>query len=217
MRYASVVSVAICALMLFQGGLFGQDMSKADRNFWKKKAKMYVKNPEALQAEFENFQDQIKDLKRRNKDLMDQASNSQSSDVADSLRWALIESQSEVEALQGQMEKLRRSLQTQKTVNDMGIKAGLVYRVQIGAYVFHEMEANPGDSEDFVVERADGFNKYLIGSFRTYDEAVGFRDELRQMGLSGAWIVPYIDGVRATINEANEYLRNQQNQTSFLD
>ncbi|RMG69481.1 MAG: hypothetical protein D6722_10240 [Bacteroidetes bacterium] len=203
--------------MLFQGGLFGQEMSKEDRKFWKQKAKMYVKNPEALQAEFENFQDQIKDLKRRNRELMEQAATAQSSDLVDSLRWALIESQSENEAMQGQMEKLRRSLSTQKTVNDMGIRAGLVYRVQIGAYVFHEMQSDPGDSEDFVVERADGFNKYLIGSFRSYEEAEEFRDEVRSMGLSGAWIVPYIDGVRATIDEANQYLQRQQEQASFLD
>ena len=98
----------------------------------------------------------------------------------------------------------------------MAIQPGLVYRVQIGAYVFYEMDNPPVNAGDFVAERADGFNKYVIGSYRTYEEAGEFKDEIRKMGIKDAWVVPYIDGVRVTIEEANTYLGNQ-GKTSLLN
>lgn len=211
--------LSFCAslLILIPVGSLQAQVSKADKKFWKQKAKMYVKNPISLKAEFENYQEQIKDLKRRNKELMNEASQSQNSDLVDSLRWALIQSEGELEALRTQNEKLKKYSQTQKTVNDMGIRTGLVYRIQIGAYVFYEIENKNITSDDFIAERADGFNKYVIGGFRDYDEATGFRDEIRKMGLEDAWVVPYLDGVRITIEEANQHLQNQGQQANFLD
>jgi hypothetical protein len=34
---------------------------------------------------------------------------------------------------------------------------------------------------------------------------------LRKIGVKDAWIVPYLDGVRVTMDEAKEYLRKQEN------
>ncbi|GAB4425966.1 MAG: hypothetical protein OHK0039_43840 [Bacteroidia bacterium] len=215
MRYFIRLTSAVFALLFLTTAAQAQD--EGDAKFWKKKAKMYAKNPEALQAEFQNYQDQISDLKRRNKELMNQVANTQSSDAIDSLRWALIEANTEVEQLRGQNEKLKRSYGSQKAANDQGIRAGLVYRVQIIASVFNEMQMPGAVSDDFLVERADGFNKFVIGGYRTYDEAVEFRDKLRELGFADAWVVPYIDGKRASINEANEYLSNRPSQASFLD
>ncbi|MEZ4827674.1 MAG: SPOR domain-containing protein [Bacteroidia bacterium] len=189
---------------------------KDEKKFWKDKAKMYTKNPLSLKAEFENYQEQIKDLKARNKELMKKGGSGQSADLVDSLRWALIQMEGELQAQRSQKEKLEKAYNAQKTVNDMGIQAGLTYRVQIGAYVFYEMGNAPEQAGDFVAERADGFNKYVIGSFRVYDEAQEFRDELRKMGMKDAWVVPYLDGVRVTIDEANRYLEKQGKNT-FLN
>ncbi|MEM7373221.1 MAG: SPOR domain-containing protein [Bacteroidota bacterium] len=178
---------------------------------------MYVKNPLSLRAEFENYQDQIKDLKRRNKELMNQASETQSSDAVDSLRWALIQSEGELEALRTQNQQFKKQYGTQKVVNDMGIPAGLIYRIQIGAFVFYQMDSKGSSSSDFLAERSDGFNKYMIGAFRTYDEASEFKDELKKLGLDNPFVVPYIDGVRVTVDEANQYLQRQESQANFLD
>lgn len=215
MRYLSVTVITFLVLSVMAPTLYGQ-VSKEEKKFWKDKAKMYVKNPLSLKAEFENYQDQIKDLKKRNKDLMQKGTVAQNSDMVDSLRWALIQMEGELQAQQSQNDKLKKAYSSQKTVNDMGIKAGLLYRVQIGAFVFYEMSNPPIEGEDFVAERADGFNKYVIGNFRTYDDALGFRDELRKLGMKDAWVVPYIDGVRVTIKEADAHKKNQ-GRTTFID
>ena len=215
MRYLPVITLLYFALIFAHTSVFGQ-IPKEEKKFWKNKAKMYVKNPVSLKAEFENYQEQIKDLKTRNKNLMQKSSDSQSSDLVDSLKWALIQVEGELEALKSQNTKLESAYTAQKTVNDMAIQPGLVYRVQIGAYVFYEMDNPPVNASDFVAERADGFNKYVIGSYRTYEEAGEFKDEIRKMGIKDAWVVPYIDGVRVTIDEANRYLSNQ-GKTSLLN
>ena len=108
--------------------------------------------------------------------------------------------------------KLQQAYKTQKTVNDMGIQTGLVYRVQIGAFVFYEMNNTPQNSDDFHAERSDGFNKYVIGSFRTQGEAEQFRDSMKKIGIKDPWVVPYIDGIRVTIQEADQYLSGQGSQ-----
>ncbi|MDX2250185.1 MAG: hypothetical protein SF052_25605 [Bacteroidia bacterium] len=216
MRYLPVFIFSILALFFQINSVFAQEPDD-EKKFWKDKAKMYTKNPLSLKAEFENYQEQIKDLKARNKELMKKGSSTQSSDLVDSLRWALIQMEGELQAQRSQKEKLEKAYQAQKTVNDLGIQAGLTYRVQIGAYVFYEMNNPPEQAGgDFVAERADGFNKYVIGSFRVYDEAQSFRDELRKMGMKDAWVVPYLDGVRVTIDEANAYLE-KQGKTTFLN
>jgi cell division protein FtsN len=215
MRFFVTSMIGLLALMLLQTAAIGQ-VSREEEKFWKDKAKMYKKNPLSLKAEFENFQDQIRDLKKRNKELMAQSGSSENSELVDSLRWALIQMEGELQAQRSQKEKLEKAYQAQKKVNDAGVQTGLVYRVQIGAYVFYEMEKTPENSGDFLTERAEGFNKYVIGSFRAYDEAGQFRDELQKMGMNDAWVVPYVDGVRVTIDEANRYLERQE-QATFIN
>ncbi|MDP5168718.1 MAG: SPOR domain-containing protein [Bacteroidia bacterium] len=184
-------------------------VSKEETKFWKQKAKMYAGNPLALKAEFENYQEQIKDLKARNKDLLNRSASNQNTDLVDSLRWAAIQVEGELQALQSKYDQLRAEYQSRRKVSDMGIQPGLIYRVQIGAFVFHEMENVKGDSPDIVSEKADGFNKYVIGNFRSYEECEGFRDELKTLGIEDAWIVPYLDGERVSIQEAKDYLARQ--------
>jgi hypothetical protein len=204
-------------VLLLTAGIFWNHLtlaqgriSKEEEKFWKEKAKMYAKNPASLKSEFESYQDQIDELKKINKDLDSRLRGAQNTDALDSLRWALVQQESELQALRGQKERLEKSLTSQKKVNELGIRDGLVYRIQIGAYVFYEMPgATSPKSDDFVAEKSDGFNKYIMGGFRTYEEALAFRDEIRKMGIKDAWVVPYIDGVRVTIEEAKEHLAKQ--------
>ncbi len=206
------------ACILSIPNLSAQDMSKQEKKFWKDKAKMYVKNPSALKGEFENFQEQINDLKTQlresiAKENTEGANPGVAADdgTTDSLRWQLVQLEAQVQNLRRQNERLQSEVATNNKTSQMGIQDGLVYRVQIGAYVFYEMENKPETGGDFVSERADGFNKYVIGSFRTYEEAAAFRQELKKMGLSDPWVVPYIDGIRVTIDEAEQYQGSQGN------
>ena len=209
MKTAKLLFCIVLGLLILSPGLQAQS-DKETQKFWKKKAKGYVKKPLALKAEFENYQNQIKDLKERNKKLVEQLnSGGADKNMTDSLRWAIIQLEGELQSTKNQYAKLEAAYKTERKVSEMGIRTGLIYGVQIGAYVFYEMENPPADAQDIIVERADGFNKYVIGSFRTYDEAGNFKEELRKMGVDDAWIVPYIDGVRVTMDEAKSY-RDQQ-------
>ncbi len=213
MRTVSIFIGIVLGLACLASPLQAQT-DKETQKFWKKKAKGYTKKPLALKAEFENYQNQIKDLKDRNKQLVEQLNEGglaggDANKVVDSLRWAIIQLEGELQATKNQYAKLENAYKTLKKTEDMGIRTGLVYGVQIGAYVFYEMQNPPDNAPDVIVERADGFNKYVIGNFRTYDEATNFRDELRKMGVKDAWIVAYIDGVRVSMEEANEYLQKQ--------
>lgn len=208
-----VLGALFCAMPLQSQA---QAADKATVKFWKNKAKGYVKNPLALKAEFENYQNQIKDLKDRNKKLVEQlnagggvASGDKS--LVDSLRWAIIQLEGDLQSTKNNYAKLEAAYKTQKKVSEMGIRTGLIYGVQVGAFVFYEMQNPPVDAQDVIVERAEGFNKYVLGNFRTYDEASSFRDELAKIGVKGPWVVPYIDGVRVTIEEAKEYSEKQGN------
>jgi hypothetical protein len=190
-------------------------VSKDEARFWKKKAKMYKRNPMSLKAEFENYQQQIEDLKAQVKDLMESGSSGPTDEEAN-LRMRIIELENDRSRLQSENEKLRRELASTKQVSEMGIRSGLVYRVQLVAAVLQDFDSPNSASDDVVVERSDGYNKFLIGGFRTYDKAQQFREEVRLLGFEDAWIVPYIDGKRVTIDEANQY-RNSEGQASFLD
>lgn len=210
------IFISLFCLLMVPSLVSAQVSSKEEKKFWKAKAKKYVKNPLELKAEFKNMQAQIDDLKQRNKELTMELSQGAGAEV-DSLRWALIQAQGELDAAQAELQRLRQQYSEQSGMMSSGTQPGLVYRVQIGAYVFHQAENIPQGSEEFVSERADGFNKYLIGSFRTYEEAALFRDELETMGMQDPWVVPYIDGKRASIDEANAYLARQGKTPSILD
>lgn len=127
----------------------------------------------------------------------------------DSLRWTLVKIEGELEAERTKNKKLTVALVSRTKASDQGIKTGLVYRIQIGAYVINELSNSGVNTHDFIAERSDGYNKYIIGSCRTYAEAMHMRDDLRKLGIKDAWIVPYIDGERVTANEANEYTASQ--------
>ncbi|MFK7972241.1 MAG: hypothetical protein AB8F95_17865 [Bacteroidia bacterium] len=201
----------------FSASIHAQD--KAELKFWKNKAKAYKKNPLSLKAEFENYQNQIKDLKRRNKEMAERLSDLEGGaptagpgkSLTDSLRWNLLQKEKELQTAKQDYAKLETAFRSVKRTNDMGIRPGLIYGVQIGAFVYHQMDNVPTDANDVIEEKSDGFNKYVIGNFRTYDEAQGFRNELRKIGLKDAWIVPYLDGVRVTMDEAKQYLQKQGN------
>ena len=213
--------LVLLSLLLSSPVLFAQQKkNKEDEKFWKTKAKMYAKRPLALKATIENYENQIKDLKNHVKELEEHLGSGSmqvagESDLTDSLRWAVIQLEGELQDQKNQYRKLEEAYKTQRHVSDMGISTGLVYRVQIGAYVLHEPELPQTTDNNFHMERSDGFNKYAIGFFRTYDEAAVMRHEVQKMGIEDAFVVAYIDGMRVSIKEASQYRENEG--TTFLD
>ena len=82
---------------------------------------------------------------------------------------------------------------------------GLIYKVQIGLLDASETPFYPIREEELAIEVVDGYQKYLLGAFRSYEASLEYRDLLRKFGLKDAWVVPYIDGKRSESREAEAY------------
>jgi hypothetical protein len=86
---------------------------------------------------------------------------------------------------------------------------GVEFRIQCGAFrdsrqAPSELAAKYGITELIQEEYIDGWYKYTVGSFRSYEEAGRFRDAfIKRTKILSAFIVAYRDGKRlANINEA---------------
>ncbi len=218
MRKILVVSITLLAGFLATQESWAQEsLTKEEVKYWKKKAKMYTKRPEALKSEFENLHNQIEDLKKKNKSL-ELNGNTGGTPLVDSLMWVLAKQEGEYQNMKREYDQMKESYKTLKTANDKGIKEGLVYRVQIGAFVLeNDTDYANLNEEKFSIERSDGMYKYILGAFRSYEEAEKFRGKLMQMGMDEPWIVPYIDGIRVSMDEAREYMGTQAHDTYYLD
>lgn len=87
--------------------------------------------------------------------------------------------------------------------------SGIEFRIQCGAFRDQiptvEKIASLYRITDIVQEeRHEGWYKYTVGSFKTYEEATKYRNDfIRRTGLNTAFIVAYRDGVRlASVSDA---------------
>ena len=92
----------------------------------------------------------------------------------------------------------------------------VVFKIQLGAFSdllqsdIHSDWNNMASGKNLEYTRNNnGLYVYTLGNFNTFDEAVKLRDHVRKSGVPDAFIVPYKDGVRIRMEEANELLRIQ--------
>lgn len=186
----------------------GGGETKEEKKIWKKKAKSYVKDPLALKKELEDNNKQLKELTAKNTELQKKynACNSR----VDSLQSLISMKEAEIKQLQAQKEKLQAQLEAQKNIVEKDINPGLVFKVQVGAFVHFDINKYLKDTgENFEGESMDGMNKYTIGKFKEFDVAEAFRKDVIKLGIKDAWIVPYIDGRRVEMKDARAYLEKQ--------
>ena len=58
------------------------------------------------------------------------------------------------------------------------------------------------NSANLETEKQDDLQKIVVGQFRDYQKADNLKNQLRAMGVEGAWIVSYKDGMRVPIDVA---------------
>lgn len=192
-------------MLLSVGQLHAQKKSKKSNKdelkHWKNEVKKYKKNPLALKALTEDY----KQFKKENIDLQDKL-NSFESDKSKELQ-KIAQLEREVSQLNGDLmaaeEKARQISLQQEDLATKGLAMGTIFRVQIGAYAEKSL---PGDldtaEDDMEVEEADGLQKIMVGQFREISKAEELQEYMKTIGVSDAWIVPYRDGVRITMEEA---------------
>lgn len=81
---------------------------------------------------------------------------------------------------------------------------GIVFKVQIGAFKNKDLSKFIDNNPNFSGDEDGGMKKYSIGIFRDYWEADAFKKYLREMGVKDAWIVSYKDGQRVDIKDVLE-------------
>ena len=175
--------------------------SKDELKHWKNEVKKYKKNPLALKALTEDY----KQFKKENIELQDKV-NSFESDRSQELQ-KIAQLEREVSQLNNNLmaaeENARQLALQQEDLADKGLMMGTIFRVQIGAYAETSI---PGDlngaEDDLELEESEGLQKIMIGQFREIAKAEELQQYMKTIGVSDAWIVPYRDGIRITMEEA---------------
>ncbi len=80
------------------------------------------------------------------------------------------------------------------------------YSVQVGAFrnaiQSDVLSKKFNISETIKSEMAEGFNKFMVGSFGEYKQARNHREEVKQKGCNSAFVVAYNGAKRITVQEA---------------
>jgi len=80
----------------------------------------------------------------------------------------------------------------------------IVYSVQIGAYSNFSSNLISEDISQLKTFEDDGFNKFAVGRFSTYKEAVLLREDLTRIGFKDCFIIAKSYGVPVEMKEALE-------------
>jgi hypothetical protein len=202
------LTLFFCLVLLFAGTQTFAQLSKQEKKEWKKKAKEFKTNPEALKqltddkaaadAQVSSLTSQVGQLTTSNSDK-----DARIAELEDQLAQA----RNEVSSVRAEMAQLKATPQSAAPINPMDFSKGVIFKVQIGAFKNKDLskyfENNPNfGGEAAGAEKAE--QKLTIGVFRDYWEADTFKKYMRDMGVKDAWIVPYRDGVRVEIKDVLE-------------
>lgn len=105
------------------------------------------------------------------------------------------------------LHKLQRKVRQINTVNES--KASLadmsiIFSIQIGAYSNFNISLISEDLAHLEEFENEGFNKYAIGKYTSYKEAVLLRDDLKKLGFKDCFIIARSYGNPVNIKEALE-------------
>lgn len=185
-----------------------QELTKQQLKEWKKTAKEYQRNPQAL-ISLTSERDR---LRTENADLQTRINSVQSQQLEWENRITQLENENKLllSDLQNAQESIRQLTQdkamlaekTATAAKQPAAPTGLVYRIQIGAFKKNRVEESLATSDEMKLEDADGMQKVMVGLFTNYEDAKQLMNSLKKMGVKGAWIVPYRDGQRISLKEA---------------
>lgn len=100
-------------------------------------------------------------------------------------------------------QNIKKNKDVPKSVSERSAAKGAAFKVQIGAYNDFDLSQYFDNHKNFGIEEDEnGTLKYTLGIFKNYNDAVIFRDLMREMGVKGAWVVSYKQNSRIDIKEA---------------
>jgi type II secretory pathway component PulK len=204
MRLQKILILAIAILAFGVIEVSAQKMSRQEKKEFKQKLKEYRNNPDALLS----IEDDRNLLRRENQDLqvrlnqLEAERGRKDARIAD-LEQEIAQLNMGMRSAQDAMQQLREQQQAATMPLQGPDMRGLTFRVQIGAYGKTAVPATLDKADDnFDLETVDGLQRILIGLFRNMDEAEQLRGHMQKIGIKDAWVVPYLDGNRITMEEA---------------
>lgn len=92
----------------------------------------------------------------------------------------------------------------------------VIFKVQLGAFsspvqsaIYRRWQNLAQNKNIEYINNNTGLYVYSIGNFNTFDEAVRMRSVFKSQGVADAFIVPYKDDLRITMEEANKLIQKQ--------
>ncbi len=125
------------------------------------------------------------------------------------MKQTLDEKDNEVARIKGQIDELNGNMSTAGMTDNNEIDTtpkkkhtkGLVYRIQVGAFVKTDFSQYDGNNTNFTAEKDGEIIKYILGYFSSLEEAKNFKAYLQSVGAKDAWVVGYQDGTRLSPEE----------------
>jgi len=101
---------------------------------------------------------------------------------------------------------------------DPMLHEGLHYKIQIASTKAEYKRDLLRQFPHPMVEKTLNFDyfRYTVGAVKTFAEAQQLRKALIAKGVSGAYVVPYINGVRAEVAQAKQYQSIYPDLSNFL-
>ena len=193
------LTLLLCLTLLFAGTQSFAQLSKQEKKEWKKKAKVYAKNPSDLKQFTEDKQsadNQVAALNKRVNDLQ-RTMGEKDARIAE-LEDQLSQMRAQLTAARAEINQLKSA----PVVNPMDFSRGVVFKVQVGAFKNKDLAKYFDNNPNFGGEvKENEPQRVTIGIFRDYWEADQFKKYMREMGVKDAWIVPYRDGQRTEIKD----------------
>jgi hypothetical protein len=79
---------------------------------------------------------------------------------------------------------------------------GIIFSIQIGAYLSHDLQKFNDNMITLHQYSSENINQFTLGLFTNYTEALEFREIVKQIGFSDAYVTALKNGKRINIQEA---------------
>ncbi len=81
---------------------------------------------------------------------------------------------------------------------------GIIFSIQIGAYLNHDLQKFSDNMVTLHQYSSENINQFTLGLFTSYTEAMEFRNLVKQLGFSDAYVTALKNGRRINIQEAEQ-------------
>jgi hypothetical protein len=192
------IGLIILSLIVFKTS-FSQDMSSDEKKRLKQQLKSYIKEPERFKKEQEALMSQMAEQRDKLKEAQD------SKDKIQEILSTKDEQITNLEAsLSETKEKLSRASTTQISSTPSNPCADGQFKVQIGKFDKFSINSYLEGGKCIKYENQGSQNVYTIEGFAESKDAFNMAQELRRMGLTGAFVTKFVNNQRVAYDHVGE-------------